>query len=91
MLTHMLDENKLKLMVKMFNIFEEVIENVSTTTNNEVKDRAIHVMKDAFWILKAKEMALLSGKPRDNNNDDDPGTLEKVADLAKKKSSSGNV
>jgi len=85
MLTHMLDENKLKLMVKMFNIFEEVIENVSTTTNNEVKDRAIHVMKDAFWILKAKEMALLSGKPRDNNNDDDPGTLEKVADLAKKK------
>lgn len=84
MLTHMLDDNKLKLMVKIFNIFEEVVKDVSTTTNNEVNERATHVMKDAFWILKAKEMALTSGKPRDSNNDDDPGTLEKVADLAKK-------
>lgn len=85
MLTHMLDENKLKLMVKICkNIFEEVVGDASTTANNEVKDRATQVMRDAFWILKAKEMALTSGRPRDNNNDDDPGTLEKVADLAKK-------
>lgn len=84
MLTHMLDDNKLKLMVKIFKIFEEVVKDVRTTTSNEVKERATHVMKDAFWILKAKEMALTSGKPRDSNNDDDPGTLEKVADIAKK-------
>lgn len=85
MLTHMLDDNKLKLMVKIFNIFEEVVKDVNATANNDVKERATHVMRDAFWILKAKEMALTSGKPRDSNNDDDPGTLEKVADLAKNK------
>lgn len=84
MLTHMLDDNKLKLMVKIFNIFEEVVNDVSATTDTLVKERATQVMKDAFWILKAKEMALTSGRPRDSNNDDDPGTLEKVADIAKK-------
>lgn len=84
MLSHMLDDNKLKLMVKIFNLFEEVINDVSATTKNEVIERATQVMKDAFWILKAKEMALTSGNPRDNTNDDDPGTLEKVADIAKK-------
>jgi len=85
MLTHMLDDNKLKLMVKIFNIFEEVVKDVSATANSEVRDRATQVMRDAFWILKAKEMALTSGKPRENTNDDDPGTLEKVADLAKQR------
>lgn len=85
MLTHMLDDNKLKLMVKIFNIFEEVVKDVRATANNDVRERATQVMRDAFWILKAKEMALASGKPRDTTNDDDPGTLEKVADLAKQR------
>lgn len=85
MLMHMLDDSKLKLMVKIFNIFEEVVKDISGTANNEVRERAIQVMRDAFWILKAKEMTLTSGKARDNTNDDDPGTLEKVADLAKQR------
>ncbi|XP_050425084.1 condensin-2 complex subunit D3-like isoform X2 [Adelges cooleyi] len=85
MLTHMLDDSKLKLMVKICkNILEEAARETSIDEKNEDKERAIQVLKDAFWILKAKEMALTSGKPRDNGNDDDPGTLEKVADLAKK-------
>lgn len=84
MLSHMYDESKLKLMVKLLNIFEEVIKDVSTAANNKCNDRGVQVLKDAFWVLKAKEMALTSGKPRDNTGDDDPGTLEKVADIAKK-------
>lgn len=85
MLTHMMDDTKLKLMLKMFKIFDEIVKEVScTTVSNKVKECATQVMKDAFWILKAKEMALTSGKPRDSNNDDDPDSLEKVADLAKK-------
>lgn len=84
MLSHMYDETKLKLMVRIMNIFEEVIKDVSNIRDNEVNERNVQVMKDAFWILKSKEMVLTSGKPRDNTNDDDPGTLEKVTDLAKK-------
>jgi condensin-2 complex subunit D3 len=83
MLTHMMDENKLKLTVKIFKIFDEIIKEVKTTDNNEVKECARQVMKDSIWILKAKEMALTSGKPRDSNNDDDPETIEKVVDFAK--------
>ncbi|VVC40479.1 Armadillo-type fold,Condensin complex subunit 1, C-terminal,Armadillo-like helical [Cinara cedri] len=83
MLTHMFDDSKLKLMVKIFNIFEQIVNDVNETKYDDVIECAIQVMKDAFWILKAKEMALTSGKPRDSNNDDDPGTLEKVTDIAK--------
>ncbi|XP_050525534.1 condensin-2 complex subunit D3-like [Daktulosphaira vitifoliae] len=87
MLTHMLDDSKLKLMVKICkNILEEAARetNVNEFNSEDDKERATQVLKDAFWILKAKEMALTSGRPRDSGNDDDPGTLEKVADLAKK-------
>jgi len=84
MLSHMFDDVKLKLMVKIMNIFDDVIKDVSKAGKNEVCERSIQVMKDAFWILKCKEMILTSGKPRDNNTDDDPETLEKMADLAKK-------
>lgn len=84
MLTHMLDDSKLKLMVKIFNVFEQVVNDANETKYDDVKERAIQVMRDAFWILKAKEMALISGKSRDYNNDDDAETLEKVTDIAKK-------
>lgn len=83
MLTHMMDDNKFRLMVKMFNIFDEIVKEVRTSNDNKVKECARQVIKDSLWILRAKEMALTLGKPRDNNNDDDPDSLEKVLDFAK--------
>lgn len=83
MLTHMTDESKVKLIVKMFAIFEEIIKEISTTEDNIVQECVTHVMKDSFWILKSKEMALTSGKPSDSNNDEEPETLVKVTDIAR--------
>lgn len=83
MVTHMLDGNKLRLMAKICkNIFDVVV--VDLTANNEVKDRAMSVMRDAFWIMKVKEMALTCDKPRESNNDGGLGTLAIVVDLVKK-------
>lgn len=84
MLTHMLDESKIKLVIKMFTVFDQLIHDVDCVKREEFTNRTIQVIKDSFWILKSREMILSSGKLRDTNNEDDPASLEKVTDIAKK-------
>lgn len=84
MLMHMLDDSKIKLMMKMFSVFDQVINDVENVKRKDFTERAIQVMKDSFWILKSREMAVTSSKARDGNNDDDLASLEKVTDIAKK-------
>jgi len=83
MLQHITDDNiKLKLMMRLFNVVLDIVQEAYEVTNYGLKiDCATQVIKDCFFILESKEMTLTFGKSNNDKNEDDP----EETDMAKKR------
>lgn len=80
MLKYLSNKDKLKLLVKICKIiFEELV--ICVKKNSEVMEVGAQVIRDAFWILKTKEMALSFSQSlnEDSVSNVNPKTSETLA------------